>query len=261
MIRHSAIYRGRVVHDRRRPKRHRLAYRVFSLLLDLDELPALDRGLRLFGHNRWGLVSFHDRDHGDLTGAPLRPWVEARLAEAGVDGADGAIRLLCYPRIFGYAFNPLSVYFCHRADGDLAAILYEVRNTFDERHTYVIPHTNGGGEIVRQQARKSLYVSPFVAMGATYHFRIRPPAGDVRIAIREEDEDGLLLAAAFRGTRQPLGDSNLAGLLFRYPAMTLKVTGAIHWEALRLWLKGVPRHAHRPAPARVASSVWHDETP
>ncbi len=259
MIRHSAIYEGRVVHDRRRPRRHRLEYRVFSFLLDIDELPELDRSLGLFAHNRSALFSFHDRDHGDLTGASLRTWVEERLAEAGIDLDGGDIRLLCYPRILGYAFNPLSVYFCHRPEGGLAAILYEVRNTFNERHTYVIPVTEAHRAVVSQRAGKQLYVSPFVAMDADYHFRIQPPGEEVRIAIREEDAEGLLLAAAFRGTRTPLGKVTLARLLFRYPAMTLKVTAAIHWEALRIWLKGVPWHGHIPAPAPVRSSVWRNE--
>ncbi|MGH8483171.1 MAG: DUF1365 domain-containing protein, partial [Pseudomonas sp.] len=115
----SAIYTGRVVHQRLRPKRHRLRYRVFSLLLDLDELPSLS--LRWLKVNRPGLLSFREADHGD--GGPLRPWVAAQLAEAGMV-ADGPVRMLCYPRMLGYVFNPLTVYFCHGRDGALAAIIY-----------------------------------------------------------------------------------------------------------------------------------------
>ncbi len=147
----SCLYVGEVVHQRVRPSRHRLRYRVFSALLDLDELPQLDRRLRLFGHNRLNIFSFLDRDHGDGTGAPLRPWVEHHLERAGIELAGGAIRLLCYPRLFGYVFNPLSVYFCHRADGALAAMIYEVNNTFGERHSYLIPVD--GVDAVRPAAR------------------------------------------------------------------------------------------------------------
>lgn len=260
MTRSSAIYRGEVVHKRLRPKRHRLRYRVFSLLLDLDELPVLDRDLRLFGHNRFAPISFHDRDHGPATGEPLRPWVEARLAEAGIDIDGGTVRLLCYPRIFGYVFNPLSVYFCHRRDGTLAAILYEVCNTFRERHTYVIPVANGGDGAVRQRCRKALYVSPFIGMEADYHFVIRPPGEGVSLAIRETDHEGPLLVAVFTGARAALDDRTLAGLLVRFPFLTLKVIAGIHWEALRLWLKGLPLNRHRPATTAIASSVWHPET-
>lgn len=255
MTLHSAIYEGPVVHDRRRPRRHRLRYNVFSLLLDLDELPELDHRFRLFGHNRFAPLSFHDKDHGPCSGAPLRPWVEARLAEAGIDAGGGPVRLLCYPRIFGYAFNPLSVYFCHRSDGTLAAILYEVCNTFKERHTYVIPVENEGKPVIRQSARKAMYVSPFNAMAADYHFRIVPPGKGVNIVIRQEDDDGLLLAASFQGERMDFTVGCLAKVLARFPLMSLKIIGGIHWEALKLWCKGLPVYSHQPALRPVDSSV------
>jgi len=239
----------------RRPKRHRLRYDVFSMLLDLDELPELDRRYRLFGHNRTAPLAFFDRDHGPCTGAALRPWVEARLAEAGVDVRGGPIRLLCYPRVFGFAFNPLSVFFCHAPDGTLKAILYEVCNTYKERHTYVIPVAPGGGPVIRQQADKAMYVSPFIAMDCTYHFRILPPGEGVSIVIRQEDSDGLLLAAAFQGVRRPFSGRELARLLVRFPLMTLKIVAGIHWEAFRLWRKGLPVFSHQPAAAPVQSSV------
>ncbi len=251
----SAIYRGRVLHERLRPKRHRLNYRVFSLLLDLDELPELDRRLGLFAYNRWAPLAFHDCDHGPTTGEPLRPWVEARLKDAGLSCDGGPIRLLCYPRIFGYVFNPLSVYFCYRRDGELAAILYEVCNTFRERHTYVIPVDRNDRAVIRQNCGKALYVSPFIGMDAEYQFRIVPPSESVNIVIRQEDADGLLLAASFRGARTPLNQRALALCLAAFPFLTLKITTAIHWEALLLWLKGCRVFPHVPAPMPVQSSV------
>ena len=255
MTLNSAIYDGTVVHERVRPKRHHLRYDVFTMLLDLDELPELDRRFRLFGYNRAAVFSFYDKDHGPTTGDDLRVWVEARLAEAGLHHDGVSIRLLCYPRIFGYAFNPLSVYFCDHRNGALMAILYEVCNTFKERHTYIIPVDDPARRVIKQHCSKALYVSPFIGMDADYFFRIVPPGNGVNIVIRQEDADGLLLAASFQGKRIPFVARTLIRTLIRFPFLTLKVIGGIHWEALRLWLKGVPFISHQPAEKVVQSSV------
>jgi DUF1365 family protein len=248
----SAFYAGIVTHARLRPKRHRFSYRVFSLLIDLDELAALDR-LKLFGHNRRAAFSFLDRDHGAGDG-DVRGWVAVQLAAAGISLEHPAIRLLCYPRIFGYVFNPLTVYFC--SDGDmLRAILYEVHNTFGEKRTYVIGVTPGDQGGIEQACRKELYVSPFVPMDCAYRFDIEPPGERVLIGISETDRDGLLLRASFTGERRELTDATLRRALFAYPLMTLKVTAAIHWEALRLWAKGVPYLMRKPAASRIATTI------
>jgi len=252
----SGIYSGTVVHQRFRPKAHRLRYGVFAMLLDLDELPELDRRFALFAHNRFAPLAFHDRDHGPATGAPLRPWAEERLREAGLTPDGGPIRLLCYPRVFGYVFNPLSVYFCYRRCGTLAAILYEVCNTFRERHTYVIPVPEDSTGRITQRCRKSLYVSPFVDMDADYLFHVRPPAGELALSIRETDAGGPLLTAVFRARHMPFTGGTLMRMLARFPLLTLKVMAAIHWEALRLWAKGLPVYPHRKAAAPVQSSTW-----
>ncbi|MBW6424475.1 DUF1365 domain-containing protein [Rhizobium sp. XQZ8] len=250
----SALYAGEVVHARSRPSKHRLRYRVFSLLLDLDELLILDRTLRMFGHNRWAIFSFHDADHGDGETGGLKTWVAGRLSAAGIKTDDLKVRMLCYPRIFGYVFNPLTVYFCEKQDGTLLAILYEVCNTFHERHTYIIP-AQGKGADVSHSCAKELYVSPFMPMDCRYDFRIRPPGEKVRIAIDESDGEGHLLFASFSGERREISDGALLKSLLTYPLMTLKVMGAIHWEALRLWMKGVPVHRHLPAAKSATSSV------
>ena len=256
----SAIFRGIVTHERLRPKRHRLRYDVFTVLVDLDELPELARHGALFGYNRTALLSFFDRDHGPTTGEPLRPWVEDRMREAGVEPDGGAIRRLCYPRILGYVFNPLSVYFCYRVDGALSAILYEVCNTFTERHVYVIPAEGDDRPVIRQSCDKRLYVSPFIEMATTYHFRIVPPSDRLNIAIRQEDAEGVLFAAAFGGERVPLNRRTLAGALMAFPFLTAKVIAAIHWEALLLWAKGLRVIPHTPAGVPVDSSVGRSDS-
>ena len=240
----SALYPGTVVHTRLRPVRHRLRYNVVSALIDLDELPVLNRRFKLFGHNRLAPVSFHDADHGPGDGTPLRPWVKHTLEEAGLF-ADGPIRVLCYLRIWGFVFNPLSVYFCHRHDGRLTALIYEVHNTFGERHTYVLPADADGAATLEQTCAKSFYVSPFVPMDCVYRFRIRRPGNRVSVAITERDSNGPLLAAAFAGERRAFGDVTLAQLALGQPFMTLKIIAGIHWEALRLWLKGAPYFRHK----------------
>ena len=250
MILRSTLYTGVVMHRRLRPRPHRLRYRVFWMLLDLDEIDRLPRGLHLFSHNRFNAVSFYDADHGDGSGRPLRAQVERHLKTAGIDLEGGSIRLLCMPRVFGYGFNPLSVYFFHRNDGSLAALLYEVHNTFKQRHSYLIP-VAAHADIVDQQCRKNFYVSPFMDMDMSYRFRVAVPGDRVGVAISAADRDGPLLTAALNGRRRALTDFSLLRLLLTYPLLTLKVIGAIHWHAARLLLKGArlqPRPAAPPEP-------------
>jgi DUF1365 family protein len=243
----SCLYFGRVTHTRLRPRRHRLSYRVFNVLLDLDELPALHRRLRLFSYNHWNVFNFLDRDHGPGDGTPAREWVEGHLARAGISLAGGRICVLCYPRILGFVFNPISVYFCYHGSGSLAAILYEVHNTFSQRHSYLISVGTNQERGVRQRCEKVFYVSPFIAVGGSYRFRVGPPGDRVAIGVTHDDGSGPLLHAAFSGERIGLRDATLVRALVRYPLMTLKVVAGIHWEALKLWRKGVPL-VERPAP-------------
>ena len=252
--RQSALYPGLVMHRRLKPRKHRLAYRVFQMLFDLDELPALDRDFRLFSHNRFNLLGFYDRDHG-AGGADLRRWVESQLLSAGIDLTGGKIRVLCHPRILGYAFNPISVYFCHRRGGELAAVLYEVNNTFGERHSYLIAVAPGDGPVIRQRCDKEFHVSPFIGMAATYHFSVTPPGESVAIVIREDDSEGTLLHASFAGKRVELSDRSLLAAFLRHPLLALKVIGGIHWEALKLWRKGIAYHGRPALPARAVTIV------
>lgn len=253
----SALYRGTVMHQRLRPARHRLHYRMYSLLLDLDELPQLSRKLRLFSLNRFNLFSLYERDHGAGDATGLRRYVERLLNDAGMP-AGGAIRLLSMPRILGHVFNPLSVYFCHHPDGPLQAILYEVNNTFGERHSYLIGVDHGEREgLVTQECAKQFHVSPFLGLEMTYRFRVEPPSAartGLGIGITASDDKGPVLHARFDAQRRMLGDATLALALVSHPLLTLKVVAAIHWEALRLWLKGMQFH-RRPLPPTHAVTV------
>lgn len=250
----SALYFGKVMHRRLRPFVHDFTYRVFSLYLDLDSLAADARRLRLFSHNRWNLFSFHDRDHGARDGSPLKPWVEHHLAAAGIDLAGGPVRLLCFPRVLGYVFNPLSIWFCFHADGDLRAVLYEVRNTFGDKHGYLVPVAPGHrrGTTIVQGADKDFYVSPFIAMEQHYAFRLAEPGEKLAVTISQGGPEGAQMVARHSGRRRALDDRALLFAFVAYPLMTVKVIAAIHWQALRLWLKGA-RLAPRPAadPAEV----------
>lgn len=242
----AALYVGDVMHARLKPMGHRFSYRVMSLLIDLDRLAAADRQSALFGVNRAALYSFHEADHGARDGSPLRAYVQRCAAEHGIDLTGGRVLLLCYPRLLGYTFNPLSVYFGYRADGELALLIYEVRNTFGDIHPYVLPvHAQQRSEAgVRQQHDKLFYVSPFIEMAMRYHFRVSPPDQSVKLRILETDGEGPLLAATFSGRRRALNTAQLLRAFVAFPLVTFKIMAAIHWEALRLWLKGarlVPR--------------------
>lgn len=257
----SALYIGEVMHHRLRPRRHKFNYRVFSMLINLDELPVLSAASRLFGYNKRALVSFHDTDHGDGTVGGLRQWVEAQLRDADVPAENVSITVLCYPRVLGYAFNPLTVYFCRAADGALCAILYEVSNTFGERHTYIIRGREEANGVVEHACAKEFYVSPFIPMACTYRFHIELPDEHIIVRIDEADADGPLLVASFTGHRRAFSDASLFATLLRHPLMFLKVTAGIYWEALRIWRKGIPIYRHQAAAAPIDRTIVSSDIP
>jgi hypothetical protein len=252
----ASIYEGRVSHLRLRPKRHRLDYRVFSLLIDLDEMERIARGVRVLSVNRFNIFSLWTRDHGDGSEEALKDQLRALLERMGLEDATASIQMLCYPRILGYVFNPLTVFYCRGETGDLRAIVYEVHNTFGERHSYIFRAEAGSGSTISQSCAKKFYVSPFIPMEAHYHFRLTNPGNGISVAISESDKEGTLLEAAFVGTASPLSNRTLYRLFFAYPLMTFKVIAGIHWEALRLLFKRVPVFKH-PATQRVGASFAH----
>ncbi len=251
----SCIYAGQVVHQRFAPKRHRLQYRLFQLLFDLDELDALGGRLKLFSHNKWNLFSFFDRDHSG-TEVGLRSYVESLLATAGLPRPVGQISLLCVPRIFGFAFNPISIFYCHDRVGNLTTIMYEVNNTFGENHTYIIPFSGSPEGNIEQECGKDFYVSPFMDMQMDYQFRLNSPGQNVVVRIDAVSPDKVkMIHAAFRGARRELTDRALARLIWEYPLMTVGVVVAIHWEAVKLFLKGLRLRRREPVGRRGVSVV------
>jgi len=250
----SALYIGSVMHRRFRPRVLRFHYQAFWLLLNLNELDAHLKRFWCFSHNRFNLFSLHDTDHGDGSGHSLRDQAMRHLSSAGIELGGGTIRLLCMPRVLGYSFNPISIYFCQRPDGSLAAMLYEVHNTFGERHTYLIPVGSEAGTI-HQRCDKAFYVSPFLDMKMRYDFSLRPPGEHIAIAIRASQSDRPVMTACLMGTRKSLTDASLLRAFLMIPALTLKVTLAIHWEALRLWLKGLRLYNHPLPPKTFVTAV------
>ena len=253
----SALYAGQVIHRRVAPRRHLFRYQVFSALLDLDELDDVQSRLWLFSVNRFNLFSFFERDHGAETTGGLKQHIERIVCDAGIDIHGGRIALLCYPRVLGYAFNPISVYFCYDPSERLVALLYEVTNTFRERHRYLF--AVDAGTPLRHSCGKSLYVSPFIGMDATYRFAVVPPSERLAISIREEDDGIPVLSASFTAKRTPMSDRTLVRFAFSYFAMGFKIIGGIHWEALKLWGKGMRVHRHRAAAANGLTVVDQSE--
>ena len=246
-----ALYLARVMHARTTPAR-RFTYRVFSLLLDIDDLAGSAAGCALLSIERFNVLSFRRKDHGRRDGSELRPWVEACLSRAGIAERPDAIRLLAFPRLWSFAFNPLSIYYCY-ANGRLRAVVYDVRNTFGESHAYVAPIETQNDCFARHAADKVFYVSPLIGMRGTYRFALKDPGESLSIAIQLFDDAGLVLTATQTGSRRLLTSWEACKAVAGHPLMTLKVIAAIHWEALGTWLKGA-HLVERPAPAAVTVS-------
>ena len=254
MVTQTCMYEGIVVHKRLKPKAHRFSYKACCFLFDLSELQAIDKNCILFSYNRWAPISFFDKDHGSKDGKNVLKWVGEQLHEANVSKKVDKVKLLCFPRVFGFVFNPLSTYFCYDKTGMLFAILYEVSNTFKESHTYILPVNPRKTPVIRQSCTKQLYVSPFIEMETDYHFRLVPPANKVSIVIRQDDRSGALLAASFVGKKKEFTFINIVNCLIQYPFLTVKVILGIHWEAFRLFLKGLPIIPHVAAEKPIKSS-------
>ena len=233
----SSIYNGTVIHKRFKPKIHFFKYQVFSLLIDLSELKILDQKISFFSYNSFNLISFFDKDHGDRNGSSLIEWVKKNLEENKIISENIKIKLLCYPRIFGYVFNPLSVFYVYDKNEELISILYEVKNTFGEQHTYIFKVENNN--LLQHNCEKKFHVSPFIEMDCNYFFRILKPTEKISVIIDQYQSNEKILYASQDGIRRDFTSSELIRSYLKHPLMTFKIIIAIHFEAFKLWTKGI----------------------
>ena len=237
MFKNSKIYTGKVIHKRFKPKEHYFKYNVFSLLIDLNELEEINKYIKFFSYNKFNIISFYDKDHGDRDGSSIKLWVKKNLRNIGIMTEDISIKLLCYPRIFGYVFNPLSTYFIYNKHSELISIFYEVKNTFGEQHTYIFKAQDE--KTVQNKCKKKFYVSPFIEMDCEYHFKTLNPREQLSVVINQNDKDGKLLFASQDGISKDFNNKNLILSYLTHPLMTFKIIGAIHYEAFKLWAKRI----------------------
>jgi len=234
----SSIYNGTVIHKRFKPKTHYFKYSVFSLLIDLSELDYLSKKIKIFSHNKFNLVSFYEKDHGNRDGSSLILWVKKNLKDNNIDFENVKIKLLCYPRILGYVFNPLSVFYIYNVDEKLICILYEVKNTFGEQHTYIFKVDNDQN-LYQHSCSKKFHVSPFIEMNCKYFFRLLKPGEKISVIIDQYQTDEKILYASQDGKRADFNTKELIKSYVKHPFMTFKIILAIHFEAFKLWVKGI----------------------
>ena len=238
MINSSFIYTGQVIHKRFKPKEHFFKYKVFSLLIDLSELHILNKKLTLFSYNKFNILSFYDIDHGPRDGTSLISWVKKNLSNYNINSKEIKIKLLCYPRVWGYVFNPLSIFYVYDNNSNLISILYEVKNTFGEQHTYVFK-IDKLNQFLEHSCNKKFHVSPFIDMNCFYNFKISKPENKFSVVINQSDNYGKLLFASQDGIKKKLNNKNLFISYISHPLMSFKIILAIHFEALKLLFKGV----------------------
>ena len=252
----AVLYAMRVMHARRVAPLYRFVYRIFTVLFDIDRLDELAAQRRFFSHNRFNLMSLHDRDHGRGEIGGLRRWAESVCATQGIAMAGGRIRLLAQPRMLGWTFNPVSVWYCEHADGTLRAIIAEVRNTFGEKHSYLLSTASmdvgasAGGVLpygVELQKEKVFHVSPLFDLVGRYHFTFRPPGEELSVVLKETREGLPLIDTAMAGDAKPFSDAEMARQLLKTPVQAVKVLLGIHWQALKIWLRGARFHK-KPEP-------------
>ena len=253
----AKIYCGKVYHKRLRPKMHVLRYSVFSMLVNVDELKYISDHSWLFSYNKPALFSIYDKDFGYRDGVPIAQYARKLLSDAGFNTRGCHISLLAYPRVMGYSFNPLSVYYCMGSDNHLHALIYEVTNTFGDRQCYVLSSGLVQNGVYSHSCAKEMYVSPFTELTGKYGFRITIPSENLLIGVNFRDTHGPLIKTFFRAKAKSFNCKTLLGLAAYYPMMTLKVITGIHIEALQLWLKRIPATKRPMRPRCVVSSPEH----
>ena len=238
----NALYECRVMHHRLTPKQHLFAYRVFYLWLDLDELDDLDAQLKLFSRDRWNVFSFYDRDHLDLGEPTVKGNILRWIGEQGLDTRSiTRVKLLTFPRVFGYIFNPVCFYFCFDSQGEAVCAVAEVTNTYHEQKPYLLTEQEPRGRF-RLVTPKHFYVSPFSPLDLSFDFKLRVPGPQLEIHIDDRDGGAPVLLSALTGEHRPLTDGRLLWFVLKYPLLTMQVIFLIHWHALLLWIKALRVH-------------------
>lgn len=247
----AILYSLHVMHRRHVAPLYRFVYKIFSVLFDIDQLDALHRRHGLFSHNRFNVFSVHDADHGRGEVGGLRRWAEEICATQGIALAGGRIRLLAQPRMFGWAFNPVSFWYCEHADGTLRAVIAEVRNTFGEKHSYLLSSASqrvGASAglplpyAVVLEKEKCFHVSPLFDLVGRYHFKFGEPGEQLAVQLNETREGVPLIDTAMAGQARPFSDAEIVRQVVRMPVQALKVLIGIHWQALKIWSRGARFH-------------------
>jgi DUF1365 family protein len=247
----SRLYTGTITHERRVPKKNRFRYQVYYVFVDVDELDTLDDRLNRFAHNRPGLVSLWDKDHGPRDGSPLRPWIDAVCAEHGIDISGGRVYLLTFPRVLGAKFYPIAIWYCYDSAEVCRAVLLEVQNTFGEHHNYLL-HNDGApfDWHMKSKKDKGFHVSPFIVdTEAHYEFRLTEPGDRLRVTIHDFVQGPLLLVAVLELAARPLTDRELTRTVMRLGPMSVRALLLIHYQAARIFAKGI-RYVPKPEPPR-----------
>ena len=249
----SCIYNGIVKHQRFKPIEHSLNYKTFSILLDLDEIENLAKNISIFSLNKFNIFSFYNCDHGARDEGSLKDWVQKNIKKFNISNNITKIKLLCYPRVFGYVFNPLSIFYCYE-NNDLKAIFYEVKNTFNEQHTYIFKIKDN--EKIEQKCKKKFYVSPFMDMKTYYNFKLLNPKEKLSIFIRQTNGEETVLTATQTGDKKEFSFKQLLINFFKYPLMTIKIISSIHYEAFFLWKKGA---VYRKRDNKILNNLSYEE--
>ena len=249
----SCIYNGIITHHRFKPVKHSLKYKTFSLLLDLDEVESLTKKISIFSLNKFNIFSFYNKDHGARDGSSLKQWVLENIKKFNINSNITQIKLLCYPRIFGYVFNPLSIFYCYEGNR-LKVIFYEVKNTFNEQHTYIFKIKNN--ENIEQKCKKKFYVSPFMDMETYYNFKLINPNEKLSVFIKQTDKKDIILTATQTGDKKEFTFKQLIFNFIKYPFMTLKIITSIHNEALLLWKKGA---IYRKRDKKIINNLTYED--
>ena len=208
------------------------------MLIDLFELELLDTKVNFFSYNKFNLISFYDKDHGERDGSCLIDWISKNLKKNNISSENIKIKILCYPRILGFVFNPLSVFYVYNANDNLITILYEVKNTFGEQHTYIF-RVKKNDNLIQNNCTKKFHVSPFIEMNCNYFFRLLKPGNKISVIIDQYDNKDKILYASQDGVRTDFNTKYLIKSYLKHPIMTFKVIIAIHYEAFKLWSKGI----------------------